>query len=128
MPSQLTYLKINRFRHVRPGSVIEFKPQFNVVVGRNGAGKTTLLNLVSALLSSNFREFVREEFSLEFQARDDDHDVVLDGAVENKLVNNQPALWFSGRLEPRGTGRQRREQRAENRSSPRAVLQSTPEA
>lgn len=96
MPSQLTYLKVNKFRHVRPGSEIHFKPQFNVVVGRNGTGKTTLLDLVSALVRNSFHSHAQENFSIEFQLSD--NNIVLDAALESTVVNNQTRLEFSGQL------------------------------
>jgi energy-coupling factor transporter ATP-binding protein EcfA2 len=96
MPAKLTYLRVDKFRHVRPGSRVEFGGQINAVVGRNGAGKTTLLSLVSALVRNNFHEFVRDEFELGFRLVDGEF--ALEGTLSNEVSANKDSakLEFSG--------------------------------
>lgn len=81
MPAKLTYLQVDKFRHVRPGTRVEFGSQINVLVGLNGAGKTTLLNLVSALVRNDFQQFSQEDFSLKFGLVDEEF--TLEGMVSN---------------------------------------------
>jgi ABC-type branched-subunit amino acid transport system ATPase component len=63
---RLVRLKINRFRHVKPGVELRFDNGINVLLGRNGVGKTTLLELICALVGGDLRSYQRESFDLEF--------------------------------------------------------------
>jgi ABC-type molybdenum transport system ATPase subunit/photorepair protein PhrA len=63
----LTRLKINRFRHVKPGTELRFDDGINVLLGRNGTGKTTLLDLIAAVASGDLRAYKAEIFDLEFE-------------------------------------------------------------
>ena len=47
---RLKKLVIHRYRHVKPGTTLEFDDTWNVIVGKNGTGKTTLLKLIEAIL------------------------------------------------------------------------------
>lgn len=62
---KLKWLEIERFRNVAPGTRLEFDDGFNVVLGRNGTGKTTLLRLIEAVVTGDYRPFVRESFTIE---------------------------------------------------------------
>jgi hypothetical protein len=64
---KLRRLEIEKFRSVRPGTVLEFNDGVNVLLGKNGTGKTTLLKLVAAAASGNFFEFREEEFALQWE-------------------------------------------------------------
>ncbi|PRQ01327.1 ATP-binding protein [Enhygromyxa salina] len=98
MSSKLTYLRVDKFRHVKPGSVVAFGGQINAVVGRNGAGKTTLLSLISALVRNNFHEFSRENFKLGFRLVDGEF--AFEGTLSNevKANDNSSKLELSGVL------------------------------
>lgn len=63
--AHLTRLKINRFRHVKPGTELRFDDGINVLLGRNGTGKTTLLELVCAVSRGDLRAYEHESFDLE---------------------------------------------------------------
>lgn len=99
MSSKLTYLRVDQFRHVQPGTTLEFGPRINAFVGRNGAGKTTLLALISAIIRNNFHQFIDESFSLNFRLVDGEYE--LEGTLENTVEQNReermwPRLTFSG--------------------------------
>jgi ABC-type lipoprotein export system ATPase subunit len=64
---QLTRLKINKYRHIKPGTELHFNSGFNVLLGKNGTGKTTLLDLISIVISSDFSSLHKEEFNLEYE-------------------------------------------------------------
>lgn len=78
---RLTRLKINRFRHVKPGTELRFDDGINVLLGRNGTGKTTLLDLVCALVSGGLAPYQNESFDLEFE-------VLLEGSSFAVSVQN----------------------------------------
>jgi hypothetical protein len=67
--ARLTRLKINRFRHVRPGTELSFDDGINVLLGRNGTGKTTLLDLVCAVASGDLQAYKDMSFELEFELK-----------------------------------------------------------
>lgn len=71
----LKRLKIHRFRHVAPGTELEFSDRYNVLLGKNGTGKTTLLDLISMVLRSNFSSLRGEEFDIEWQYVQDEDSV-----------------------------------------------------
>ena len=98
MPSRLMHLRVDKFRHVKPGTTINFGARFNTVVGQNGAGKTTLLELVSAIVRNDFRAFAREEFRVSFRLVDGDY--TLEGRLRNVIDNMAHA---TPRLELAGT-------------------------
>ncbi len=50
-------LKIDRFRNVMPGTVLEFGPTFNVLLGKNATGKSTLLDLVAAVTNDDLSAY-----------------------------------------------------------------------
>lgn len=64
---QLTRLKINKYRHIQPGTELHFNSGFNVLLGKNGTGKTTLLDLISIVISGDFSVLRGEEFDLEYE-------------------------------------------------------------
>lgn len=61
----LRRLKINKFRKVAPGTVLEFGDGINLVLGINGAGKTTLLELIAAVCSRSLAKFADEPIDIE---------------------------------------------------------------
>jgi len=69
----LRRLKINRFRHVAPGTELEFSDRYNVLLGKNGTGKTTLLDLISMVLRSDFSSLRGEEFDIEYELEGEGH-------------------------------------------------------
>jgi energy-coupling factor transporter ATP-binding protein EcfA2 len=72
---KLSRLTIQKFRSVRPETVLKFRNGSNVVVGRNGSGKTTLLNLISAAVTMDFSPFRAEPYDVRFDAKFDDDEV-----------------------------------------------------
>jgi energy-coupling factor transporter ATP-binding protein EcfA2 len=96
MASRLKYLRVDEFRHVRPGSMVELGPQINVVVGRNGTGKTTLLELVAALMSNDFHRFAGERFALGFGLEDGEFS--LEGTLVNTGDDGRGSLEMSAVL------------------------------
>lgn len=64
---KLRKLRIEKFRNVKPGTVLEFSDGFNVLLGQNGTGKTTLLELISRVVRSDFSDLAREEFAIAYQ-------------------------------------------------------------
>ena len=58
---QLTWLKIHKFRNVKPGTELHFGPKFNVLLGKNASGKTTLLDLIAAILNDRLWRYETEE-------------------------------------------------------------------
>ena len=68
---RLRRLEIRRFRHVRPGTVLEFADGHNMLLGRNGTGKTTLLDLIAATLRGDFRAYRGEELDLAWEGVSD---------------------------------------------------------
>jgi energy-coupling factor transporter ATP-binding protein EcfA2 len=85
--ARLTRLKINRFRHVKPGTELRFDDGINVLLGRNGTGKTTLLELVCGLASGDLRMYQNEEIELEFEMQLSGDRMLV--AVKNSLVPRQ---------------------------------------
>jgi ABC-type branched-subunit amino acid transport system ATPase component len=99
---RLVRLKINRFRHVKPGVELRFDAGINVLLGGNGTGKSMLLELICALVSGDLRAYQQESFDLEFEMVLGDERVSI--AVQNHLVyrekltalisdNPQDATW-----------------------------------
>lgn len=86
--ARLTRLKINRFRHVKPGTELRFDDGINVLLGRNGTGKTTLLELICALARGNLRAYQHESFDLEFDMRLGDCSFVT--LVQNSISPSIP--------------------------------------
>jgi len=70
--ARLTSLVIHKYRHVVPGTSLEFGAGFNVLLGRNGTGKTTLLELIEMVWSKGFRQIADEPFHLEYTVEFDD--------------------------------------------------------
>ena len=67
---QLTWLKINKFRNVKPGTELHFVPKFNVLLGKNASGKTTLLDLVASISNDSLFKYEAEEaegFDIEYR-------------------------------------------------------------
>lgn len=64
---QLTRLKLNHFRGVKPGTELHFGSRFNVLLGVNATGKTTLLELIAAILADDLSAYAREPFDVEFE-------------------------------------------------------------
>lgn len=79
---KLSWLQVNKFRSVKPGTRLTFNPGYNVLLGQNGTGKTTLLNLVAAAVRSDFADYKDEEFDLSYE-------VVSDTAAATISVRNE---------------------------------------
>lgn len=62
---RLKWLKINKYRNVRP-TTLRFDDGFNVVLGMNGSGKTTLLKLLAAVISSDFSQ-LSSSYDVEYE-------------------------------------------------------------
>jgi AAA domain len=58
---RLTRLQIDRFRNVKPGTVLDFGPTFNVLLGKNATGKTTLLDLIAAVTNDDLSAYAKED-------------------------------------------------------------------
>ena len=58
---RLTSLRIDRFRNVKPGTVLHFGPTFNVLLGKNATGKSTLLDLVAAVTNDDLSAYADED-------------------------------------------------------------------
>ena len=79
---KLQWLRINKFRRVKPGTLLTFNPDYNVLLGQNGTGKTTLLSLITAICRCSFSTFIDEEFDLEYE-------LSLDGTKLRASVRNE---------------------------------------
>lgn len=106
--ARLTRLKINRFRHVKPGTELRFDDGINVLLGRNGTGKTTLLELVCALARGDLSAYQHESFDLEFDMQVGDHRYSVAAQQTTSIANSlarlgggQPLSW-NYRVEIRG--------------------------
>jgi energy-coupling factor transporter ATP-binding protein EcfA2 len=71
---RLRSLQIHKYRHVVPGTSLEFGAGFNVLLGRNGTGKTTLLELIEMIWAKGFGKIADEPFHLEYTVEFDDLD------------------------------------------------------
>ncbi len=105
MALRLRWLKILRFRDVRPGTELRFNDAWNVVLGRNATGKTTLLNLISMALRGSFEELASETFAVEYELGDEG--LTLRVSLRNDLIERKaigvpmdPALRMERRDEP----------------------------
>jgi ABC-type lipoprotein export system ATPase subunit len=92
---QLTRLKINKYRHIKPGTELRFNSGFNVLLGKNGTGKTTLLDLISIVISSDFSSLNKEEFDLEYEL--DLPQLLIKVKVRNLLVPRDPETFLQPR-------------------------------
>lgn len=79
---ELEWLRIDRFRWVQPGTVLNFRPGLNAIIGVNGAGKTTLLELLAAIWSSDLTAYADEPVKLAWRVRSPE------GAVEVELEHD----------------------------------------
>ncbi len=75
----LKRLKIHKFRHVAPGTDLEFSDRFNVLLGKNGTGKTTLLDLISMVLRSDFSTLREDVFGFDFE-------YVIESRISNVFI------------------------------------------
>lgn len=87
MALRLRWLKILRFRDVRPGTELRFNDGWNVVLGRNATGKTTLLNLISMALRGDFEELASETFAVEYELGDEG--LTLRVSLRNDLIERK---------------------------------------
>ncbi len=81
---QLTWLKIHKFRNVKPGTELHFGPKFNVLLGKNASGKTTLLELIVAILNDSVWQHGAEDaqdFELEYRQSSADYTFCVATAV-----------------------------------------------
>lgn len=75
---KLEWLRIDKFRNVKPGSEIRFADGFNIVLGRNGTGKTTLLDLISRIVRWDFGDLERDEFAIVYELTLDDFQISVE--------------------------------------------------
>ncbi len=75
---RLRSLQIHKYRHVVPGTRLEFGESFNVLLGRNGTGKTTLLELIEMIWAKGFGQIADEPFHLEYSVEFDDVSIPAD--------------------------------------------------
>jgi len=87
MPT-LKSLTLRTFRHVDPGTSLQFRPGLNVLLGKNATGKTTLLGLIASALSLDFSDFAREAFAFSFTLAH--QELTLECSADNSRVD--PAL------------------------------------
>jgi energy-coupling factor transporter ATP-binding protein EcfA2 len=94
--NRLKWLRINAYRHVEPGTRLEFGPGVNVLLGRNGTGKTTLLELLDMIWSRGFAQLADEVFDLEYAVECDAPApaCTIEVSVKNELL---PAARPAGR-------------------------------
>lgn len=85
---RLESLKVNRYRHVRPGTEVHFDEDWNLLLGKNGSGKTTLLDLIACVVSGNFTALDTEEYDLKFAIRMAWG--LLECGVRNELSSQSP--------------------------------------
>jgi energy-coupling factor transporter ATP-binding protein EcfA2 len=97
---RLKRLAIHKYRHVRPGTVLEFADGVNVLLGRNGTGKTTLLNLIAMIARSDFSPLKGEDFKFDFTL--DIDGATLEVAVEGAAPAREEPLLDSGSWAYRG--------------------------
>jgi ABC-type lipoprotein export system ATPase subunit len=83
---RLTSLRIDRFRKVKPGTVLNFAPDINLVLGKNGVGKSTLLDLIACASKLDFSQFDDEELDVAFE---------LAGSVQAGLFREQVEIKAS---------------------------------
>lgn len=93
---KLKRLKIEKYRNVAPGTVLEFNDGFNVLLGQNGTGKTTLLKLIAMVTASRFGSLKETEFSLSYTL--EFAGARVDVAIENvrddsETLRNEPFFW-----------------------------------
>lgn len=69
---RLTSLVIHKYRHVVPGTRLEFGAGFNVLLGRNGTGKTTLLELIEMIWAKGFAKIENDPFHFEYTVEFDE--------------------------------------------------------
>lgn len=87
---KLKRLKIEKYRNVAPGTVLEFNDGFNVLLGQNGTGKTTLLKLIAMVTASRFESLKETEFSLSYTL--EYASARVDIAIENRRSDSKPLL------------------------------------
>lgn len=87
----LKWLKVHRFRHVKPGTELAFNERFNVLLGRNGTGKTTLLDLISMVVRSDFSTLREEAFDLEFELQAEPRSPVRVRVANQLVVGDDPS-------------------------------------
>lgn len=71
----LRRVEIRRYRHVAPGTILEFHDGMNVLVGPNAGGKTTLLELVAALSRGDL-DHLGGDVDLTFEVEDRGYRIV----------------------------------------------------
>ncbi|MFS8069905.1 MAG: AAA family ATPase, partial [Byssovorax sp.] len=93
---ELKRLKIEKYRNVAPGTVLEFNDGFNVLLGQNGTGKTTLLELIAMVTASRFGSLKDTEFSISYTLgfADASIDVVFENArTDTETLLNEFFSW-----------------------------------
>lgn len=72
----LRRVEIRRYRHVAPGTILEFHDGMNVLLGPNAGGKTTLLELVAALSRGDL-DHLGGDVDLTFELEDRGHRAIV---------------------------------------------------
>lgn len=116
MSMRLKWMKIEKYRNVKPGTHLTFNERFNVPLGPNGSGKTTLLDLVAMAVSGDFSRLKQDDFSIEYGATWDERE--LEVALSN---SGHPSAGGLAALRER-PGRHRLEWRVQVRATGGKIL------
>jgi len=103
---KLKRLKIETYRNVAPGTVLEFNDGFNVLLGQNGTGKTTLLKLIAMVTASRFGSLKETAFSISYTlvSSSASIDVTIENAHDNANQSLYENFSWSYRIELKADG------------------------
>jgi energy-coupling factor transporter ATP-binding protein EcfA2 len=97
---RLMWLKVDRFRKVRPGTELRFSPGHNVIIGQNGSGKTNLLKLIAAVVSGEFDEFAEEPLELSWEVVAGEWRATFELRQRGEKTERDPSATFHGADRP----------------------------